>query len=90
MKIAFGLGEGPAYSPIDFSPDELAAARKAGAKLEISFSNTMQESYMANVCPTCGILTGDFYLHDFWDLANEQTKVAESKVCLACVDAARG
>lgn len=84
MLIAFGLGEGVAYSPVQFSSEGLAAARKAGAILEITASRTMGASYMANICPKCRALTGDFYLHDFWELANAQTKVCQSMACLDC------
>ena len=86
MKIAFGFTEGLAHSPEEFSVEELEVARKAGAKLEVSYSHTMNGSYMANICPRCSALTGSFYLHDFWDLSNVQTKVKESTACPTCAD----
>jgi hypothetical protein len=87
MKIAFGFTEGLAHAPDDFSPEELIAARNAGVKLEVAHSRTMDSSYMANICPHCSALTGRFYLHEFWHLATNQTKVIETRECSACKDA---
>jgi len=31
---------------------------------KLTFSKTIEQKYFANTCPKCGMLTGDFYLHD--------------------------
>ena len=30
----------------------------------LKYSKTTQSEYYANTCPTCGVLSGDFHLHD--------------------------
>lgn len=84
MKIAFGVEGGMALSPENLTEDELTAARAAGAKLEVRHSKTVDRDYLANVCPHCDRITGDFYLHDYWDLASPENTVAEKRLCPVC------
>jgi hypothetical protein len=84
MKVAFGGEEGYALGPDDFTDEEIAAARAAGAKLEVRESKTVGASYMANVCPSCDVITGSFYLHDYWHLARDQDRVLSRLSCDRC------
>ena len=84
MKITFGEEGGMALSPQNLTEDELAAARDAGAKLEVRHSKTMETEYLANVCPHCDQITGDFFLHDFWDLASSANTIAKKFLCPVC------
>lgn len=84
MKIAFGGEEGMAFGPEKFTADEIAAARAAGAKLEERFSKTVNSSYLANVGPHCAVITGRFYLHDYWYLAMEENQVVKRLGCAKC------
>lgn len=84
MKIAFGGEEGMALSPGDLNEAEIAAARAAHAKLEVRFSHTVQSSYLANICPACDAISGNFYLHDYWDLADDSNLVSRRDRCPNC------
>ncbi len=85
MNIAFGGATGgPSPHPGDFTEAELAAAREAGAKLELRFSKTTQSEYLANVCPHCNQITGDFFLHDYWYLASDENEVSVTFECRVC------
>ncbi len=84
MKIAFGAIGGVALSPPLFTVAELTAARNAGAKLVVRHSRTVSSDYMANVCPGCDQITGDHYLHDFWDLESAETEVSRELGCVSC------
>jgi hypothetical protein len=48
----------------DFTPSEIALARREGVRLERRFSQTIRESYVANVCPARQAFIGSFYLHE--------------------------
>jgi hypothetical protein len=84
MKIAFGGEEGMAFSPEDFTEGEVTAARAAGAKLEERFSQMQNGTYLANVCTKCDVITGSFYLHDYWDLATDENVVVSRLSCAKC------
>jgi hypothetical protein len=84
MKITFGVEGGTALSPENLTEAELTAARAAGAKLEVRHSKTVDRDYLANVCPHCDRISGDFYLHDYWDLASPENTVAEKRLCPVC------
>lgn len=52
------------YGPDNFSADEVILARTRGAVLNAKFSNMAQETYLANICPTCKQMQGKHYLVD--------------------------
>ncbi|WP_438479698.1 hypothetical protein [Oleiharenicola lentus] len=84
MKMAFGHEEGMALAPEDFTTEEIKAARGAGAKLEIRHSKTMGDSYLHNVCPSCDVISGSFYLHDYWHEATPASRVFSRLSCARC------
>lgn len=53
------------YGPSGFTQKQIELSRQHGCKIEDSFSETMQESYLAAICSTCGAMFGDFFYHDF-------------------------
>lgn len=48
--------------PKDFSMHEIVVARKYGVVLHDSFSKTMNETYLANICASCGVFFGEHFL----------------------------
>jgi len=38
--------------------------RKLGVKRELRYSKTVESCYIANVCPYCGVIQGDWYLNE--------------------------
>lgn len=84
MKIAFGYGEGGMAGPGEFNAHAVSVARQHGAILRERFSNVVKERYLANTCQRCGNFCGEFYLHDFWYLAEESTKLFAGYECLEC------
>ena len=53
------------FGPSNFTEKQLDLSKKYGCNIKESFSETMQESYLAAVCPICGAMFGDFFYHDF-------------------------
>jgi hypothetical protein len=53
------------YGPSNFTQKQIDLSKQYGCKIEDSFSETMQESYLAAICPVCGAMFGDFFYHDF-------------------------
>lgn len=51
--------------PSNFTEKQVAIASNAGCIIKESYSKTMQESYLANICPHCGAMIGDFFYHDY-------------------------
>jgi hypothetical protein len=60
------------YGPSSFTQKQIDLSKKYGCKIKDSFSETMQESYLAAICPVCGAMFGDFFYHDF---ANQEGDV---------------
>ncbi len=84
MKIAFGYGEGGMAGPDEFTPHGVSIARKNGAVLRERYSNVVKKRYLANTCQRCGTFCGDFYLHDFWHLADDTSRLSAGVECAAC------
>lgn len=76
MKVCFVRPtEWDIRGPKNFSENEILIAHQNGALLEMKFSATANESYLANTCPHCRAWIGEFFLHDY--LPNEFDKKSE-------------
>lgn len=64
MKVAMVFIGYMYYGPESFDSNEILIAQKAGALLKESYSQTMEKSYLANICPSCGAFSGQFYLRE--------------------------
>ena len=64
MKVALIFIGYMYHGPENFSPSEILIAEKAGVILKESYSQTMEKSYLANICPSCGAFSGQFYLRE--------------------------
>ena len=53
------------YGPSNFTDKQIEIGRSAGCKIDLAFSKTMQEQYLANICKNCGAFKGDFFYHDY-------------------------
>lgn len=84
MKVAFMACEGLMSGPEEFTMDDASLARREGAMLRERYSNVVRRRYLANVCASCGSFVGEFYIHDYWDLADENNKVAAGYECWHC------
>ncbi len=66
VKVAVKNCEPEEYNypcgPEGFTLSEIELARVAGVKIKVRFSKTLNESYMANICPKCNALIGKHYL----------------------------
>jgi len=47
----------------DLPASVLSFVQKRFPSFRRTFSKTTRSAYLANACPTCGVLSGDFYLH---------------------------
>lgn len=69
--------------PKTFTQEEKEYAIAQGACLEERYSKAADEKYLGNVCSCCGILQGDFFLHEAIDVYSAMSKVImmECKEC---------
>ena len=72
-------------SPEDMTDMEIAKARELGANLQMNHSQVRSENYCSNTCPSCGVMTGSHYLHDFWNEADQQSGYETGVSCLNCL-----
>lgn len=63
MRIAF-LGENT--SPEGFGEEDIGLAKSRGVIIEERYSKTRGEAYLANICPHCDEMFGDWFLPDYW------------------------
>lgn len=84
MKIALLDIEHAIVGPSGFSNDEIKIATECGALLIENYSQTRKERYLSNTCPSCKILTGDWFLHDYYDQEERETGIPVGTICLSC------
>lgn len=71
--------------PDDFSEEERCIAQKHGVSIDHRYSQTVEDSYFANVCKTCNAFIGEFQLHDCYYI--ESYKCIEiGYKCFHCID----
>lgn len=75
MKMALVLLKGDLFGPEGFDEKQLELARSKGVLINMQYSKTTQESYLANTCPTCDAFMGEFFIHDYLDSPGERYKL---------------
>ncbi|MBI3416933.1 MAG: hypothetical protein HY043_16705 [Verrucomicrobia bacterium] len=65
MKVAFIEADGMGFPSSAFSPQEIECAKKQGCILEVRYSKTVNNRYLANVCPKCKAFIGEHYMHNY-------------------------
>jgi hypothetical protein len=85
MKICYIDKSFIIKSPSSFNDKEINLAKSKGVMLKMCFSQTSQETYLANKCPNCWAFIGDFYLHDYISEHNKQIYFA-GYYCDKCDD----
>ncbi|MCY3882190.1 MAG: hypothetical protein OXG61_08730 [Chloroflexi bacterium] len=63
MRVAVGSRDSRHLYPAQFNESELAFARAHGVTLEVRYSATVSESYLANVCRACDQMQGNWFLY---------------------------
>jgi hypothetical protein len=64
-KVAGTEGEICVLSEITELPEALLAyIQQRVPTFKLTYSKTVERKYFANTCPKCGMLTGDFHLHE--------------------------
>lgn len=89
-KMKMALIDGCAYSylgPTDFNKNELRLAAKHGVTIKERYSQTVEDSYLANVCNTCNAFIGDFYLHEY--VESPYTPIDLGYKCFHCIEDAK-
>ena len=85
MTIAMlATKNGEIFSPADFSKEDIEIATTLGANIKPSYSKTVNESYLANVCKHCNAFVGDHYIHNYYYLPHEN-KSEEYCKCINCI-----
>jgi hypothetical protein len=84
MKVAFVDCEGYTIDPSQMTPDEIAKANEKGAFICDSYSRTMNMVTASNICPTCGLLTGNCHLDDFAEKADGMEGIQTGLGCVRC------
>ena len=72
MKLAGFYSCNGWYGADDFSPHDCEVAKKLGAIIELRYSKTVEDKYLASCCSFCGAISGKFYLHDYIELLEKQ------------------
>lgn len=62
-RVAVGSRDSRHLYPAHFNESELALARAHGVTLEVRYSATVRESYLANVCRSCDQMQGNWFLY---------------------------
>ena len=63
INVAVGYKDGHDLMQDYFTNEELKFARDNGVMLERRFSNTIKAKYLANVCPHCDSIQGNWFLY---------------------------
>ncbi len=84
MKIALIDIEHVIVGPCGFSNDEIKIATECGALLKENYSQARNERYLSNTCPSCKSLTGDWFLHHYYDQEEMETGILVGTICLGC------
>ena len=87
IKVSVGYKDGSELEQDFFTDEELEFARENGVILERRFSSTAKAKYLANVCPHCDQIQGNWFLykdpfHDRFNL--HQTKREAYGPCDQC------
>ncbi|MDR0556733.1 MAG: hypothetical protein LBG43_02525 [Treponema sp.] len=67
MKISWmrlNNGDYGFITPSEFNENEINFAKSKGVLLEMRYSRTANERYLANICPDCRAFVGDWFLFD--------------------------
>ena len=83
MKVAFIEADGMGLQSSSFSPQEIECANNQGCILEVRYSKTANESYLANVCPKCKAFVGEFYMHNY-SSADSIAQIPTGWFCFDC------
>jgi hypothetical protein len=70
--------------PSVFSNDEIKIATECGALLKENYSQARNETYLSNTCPSCKSMTGDWFLHHYYDQELMETGIPVGTICLSC------
>ena len=63
MAIAFGRDGDRTITPAEFvDPDAIIFAKEHGVKLRMQYSKAVKMTYLANICPHCDMIQGNFYI----------------------------
>ena len=87
-RVAVGSRDSEHLYPAHFTDLELAFARDHGVILDVRYSATRQERYLANVCSACDQIQGDWFLyqdpfHDSYRIAIDEREGFEGP-CESC------
>ena len=84
MKIAMLTSNNEILSPAKFNSKEIDIASTLGANIKNSYSKTVRDTYLANVCKHCNAFVGDFYMYEYYDLPHKDEKDIGYK-CFNCL-----
>lgn len=70
--------------PENFTTEELKLARSRGVTIDLVFSKTRQQRFLANVCPSCKAFVGEHYLFTDYICAGNNYKREDLHVGFYC------
>lgn len=76
MKLAGFHSCGSWHGADDFSEHDCEAAKKIGAIIELRYSKTVKDKYLASCCNYCGTISGRFYFHNYIESLEKQKHLA--------------
>jgi len=64
VTVAIGSSDGHDLVPDDFTEEEASFAESNGVTLDRRFSYTIKDRYLANICPHCDQIQGNWFLYN--------------------------
>lgn len=84
MKLTYAYDGRTIRGPEAYADFEIEVARKEGVILNVRYSKMSNRQYMANVCPHCYAMSGNFFLHREWEDMREKKVLQISLGCIKC------
>ena len=86
MKVAMITSSKCILYPRDFNADDIKLAQSMGVILQMQYSKTVNETYLANTCGRCKKFVGDFHLHEYHMFEKPQKTVDLGFRCFGCIE----
>lgn len=84
MKTAYGLFQWGLAGPEEFRSAEVRFAQEKGVHIERRFSKTVNDHYLANVCPRCRAFWGRHFLCNLWENLGTDPSTTVLLQCRKC------
>jgi len=84
MKVCYIRENDEYILPSEFIESEIKIAKENKVILEKRYSISLEQKYLACICPNCNAHYGDYFLEDEIDEIGEDEKIIEMEYCPEC------